>query len=294
MLFTLVSTVHAAELKPQTVQAWQLYVQSAIARMQERLRSESHFLRVDEDQNWIRRIRNGEILVLPGGSQSLHRVPSGIVHDWLGAAFIGHATIDDVLLVARDYDRYKEFYRPTVVESRTIRREANYDDFSMVLMNPSLFLKTALEGDYRSSCVHLSGRRSYSISETTRIQEIENYGAPSQRTLREGQGNGFIWRLVSITRLEERDQGVYIELECIVLSRDIPISLRWIIEPIVRRIARSSLETSIRQTEDAVHSNAAFTVSDVPGRLRSNGARCMSRIPGFDVAKSRRCVSPLD
>jgi len=97
----------------------------------------------------------------------------------------------------------------------------------------------------------------YSITETTRIQEIADYGTPSQHTSPQNEGTGLIWRLFSIARFEERDGGVYIELEAIALSRDIPSSLRWLVEPIVRRISRSSLATSLRQTQDAVRSDTS-------------------------------------
>jgi hypothetical protein len=269
VLLSLALTAQAAELKPETVKAWQEYVQSATARMQEHLRPASHFLKIDEDQDWAKRVRSGEILVSPGGSQSLKKVPSGLIHDWLGAAFIAHATLNDVLSVVRDYDRYKEFYRPTVIDSRSLARSGREDRFSMVLMNKSLFLKTALDSDYQCSYVRVSDRRSYSVSETTRIQEIENYGVPGQVALREDEGNGFIWRLLSITRFEERDGGVYIELEAIALSRDIPVSFRWIVEPIVRRISRSSLTTSLRQTEGAVRSGVTLAACNTPNKLCS-------------------------
>lgn len=277
VLLTLVFTAQAAELKRETAEAWQEYVQSAIAGMQEHLRPEDQFLKIDDDQDWVKRVRGGEILVSPGGSQSVKKVPSGIIHDWLGAAFIAHATLDDVLSVVRDYDGYKEFYRPTVIDSRTLTRGGREDRFSMVLMNKSLLLKTALDSDYKSSYVRVGDRRWYSVSETTRIQEIENYGVPGQRALSEGEGNGFLWRLFSITRFEERDGGVYIELEAIALSRDIPISLRWVVEPIVRRIFRNSLTTSLRQTEDAVRSGAALAGWDTPGALCSTLTPCVSR-----------------
>ena len=266
VLLTFVSTAHTAELKPETLKAWQDYIHLANVRMQERLRPESHFLQIDEDQDWTRRIRSGEVLVSPAGSTSVTKVPSGLIHDWLGDAFIAHTTLKDVLSVVSDYDRYKEFYRPTVVNSRALARGGREDRFSMVLMNKSLFLKTALESKYKCSSVRVSDRRWYTVSETTDIQEIENYGAPGQHTLPEGEGDGFIWRLFTITRFEQRDGGVYIELEAIALSRDIPISVRWIVEPIVRRISRNSLETSLRQTEDAVHSGAALAAWS-PGEL---------------------------
>jgi hypothetical protein len=268
VLLGFLSVAHAAELKPETVRAWKEYVQLATASMQEEhLRPETHFLQIDENQDWVRRVRSGEVLTSPAGSHSATKVPSGLIHDWLGAIFIEHATISDVLSIVSDYDRYKEFYRPTVVDSRTLARSGREDRFSMVLMNKSLFLKTALDSKYRCSSIRVSDRRWYTIAETTGIQEIENYGAPGQHTLPEGEGNGFIWRLFSITRFEERDGGVYIELEAIALSRDIPISVRWIVEPIVRRISRNSLATSLRQTEGAIHSGATLTAGGTPGGL---------------------------
>ena len=76
--------------------------------------------------------------------------------------------------------------------------------------------------------------------------------------LREGEGKGLLWRVLSLSRFEERDGGVYIEFEAIALSRDIPASLHWMIEPIVRRVSRNSLITSLKQTGGAVQGFAAL------------------------------------
>ena len=260
LLLIVVFTAQATELKQETVQAWQEYVASASARMQGHLRPRGHFLKVDEDQGWISKVRSGEILVLQGASQGLTKVPSGLVHDWLGAAFIRGTTLNQVLPVVRDHDHYKEFYHPAVADSKTLSTDRLEDRFSMVLVNNSLLVGTALASDYKCRYVRVSDRRWYSISESTRIQEIEGTGTASQHTLREGEGKGLLWRLFSITRFEERDGGVYIELEAIALSRDIPISLRWMIEPIVRRVSKSSLITSLQQTEGAVR--ASVTLAD--------------------------------
>jgi hypothetical protein len=92
----------------------------------------------------------------------------------------------------------------------------------------------------------------YSISRTTRMQEIAEYGTSEQHLLPKDEGTGLIWRAYSITRLDERDGGVYIEVEAIILSRDIPPGLRWFADPIVRRVSRTSLTTALRQTRDAV------------------------------------------
>ncbi|MGA7414121.1 MAG: hypothetical protein WBW33_26850, partial [Bryobacteraceae bacterium] len=68
-------------------------------------------------------------------------------------------------------------------------------------------------------------------------------------------GSGFIWRLYSISRLEERDGGVYVELEVIALSRDIPAPYQWFVDPIVRRVSKDAMITSLKQTSEAVRSS---------------------------------------
>jgi hypothetical protein len=287
-LLTLVYTAHAAELKPETLKAWKEYIQSANVRIQDYLRPTDHFLQIDKDQDSVRRIRSGEVLVSPAGLHGVRKVPSGLIHDWLGDTFIAHATLKDVLSVVSDYDRYKEFYRPTVIDSRALARRGREDSFSMVVMNKLLFLKSALDSSYKCSSIRVSDRRWFTVCETTRVQEIENYGAADEHTLPEGEGDGFIWRLFSITRFEERDGGVYIELEAIALSRDIPISLRWIVEPIVRRISRNSLETSLRQTERAVHSSAALSALGTLHGSCSTPARYVSGSDSSAVVHSLR------
>jgi hypothetical protein len=242
----------AASLEPTTAEAWENYVDSASRRMEQRILPGNAFLWVDEAPERRARVRAGEIVLAPVGAQVPKRVPSGLIHDWVGAVFIANATLRDVLQVARDYGRYKELYQPTVIASKAIASSEAKDRFSMLLLSTSYLPRIALDADYESCYVHVDDRRAYSVTRTTRIQEIEEYGAPTQQVLREGEGNGIIWKLFSITRYVERDGGVYLEFEAIGLSRDISSSLRWIVEPIVRRISRSSLSTSLQQTAQAV------------------------------------------
>jgi hypothetical protein len=245
-------TVNAASLEPATLSAWEEYVESANMRMEQRLSPGKTFLWVDETPDRLARVRAGEIVVSPVGPQSPRRVPSGLIHDWVGAVFIPNVSLKDALAVLSEYARYKEFYQPTVIDSKVIATSEAKDRFSMLLMNKSFFLKTAIDADYESCYVRVDDRRGYSVARTTRIQEIEEYGAPAERVLREGEGHGIIWRLFGFTRYVERDGGVYIELEAIGLSRDIPVSLRFLVEPVVRRVSRGSILTSLQQTANAV------------------------------------------
>jgi len=242
----------AASLEPATLRAWDEYVEAANARAEQRLRPEKSFLWVDETPDRLARVRAGEVIISPIGPEIPRKVPSGLIHDWVGAVFIPNVSLKDTLAVLSDYASYKEIFHPAVTHSKAISTSDEEDRFSLVLTNTSSFLKTALDADYESHYVRVDDRRGYTVSRTTRIQEIDRVGTPGERLLQEGEGHGLVWRLFGITRYVERDGGVYVELEAIGLSRDIPGSLRWLVEPIVRRVSQASLSTSLRQTEKAV------------------------------------------
>ncbi len=94
LLFPL--TASAANLKPETLKTWDEYVQAATAQMQERLNSNGPFLWADEAPDRGAKLRNGEIVASPAGPHIPKRVPSGLIHHWIGATFIPNATLHDV------------------------------------------------------------------------------------------------------------------------------------------------------------------------------------------------------
>lgn len=243
--------LQAAQLEQHTIQAWDEYVRGVSTRMVVRT-ADGHFLWVDESPERLRAVRTGNIVVAPVAQHNPIHVPGGLIHDWIGAAFVANASVGDVLAVIRDYGRYPEYYRPMVVASKPLERNGGGDRFTLVFLNNSLFARHAMDSDYLESFVQVDARRWYDIAYTTRVQEVENYGERSECRLPVGTGSGYIWRLFSVARFAERDGGVYVEVEAVALSRDIPGSLAWLVNPIVRRVARSSLETSLEQTRRAV------------------------------------------
>jgi hypothetical protein len=244
--------VQAANLKPETVAAWDDYVRSTSISFESRVRPGGSFLWTDEAPERIAKVHNGEIVVAPAPGQNPQRVTGGLIHHWMGAAFLQGVKIDEVLEVIRDYDHFQDFYRPFVIDAKTIVRDTSCDKFSMVLMNKALFVKTALDADYLATNVRLDDRHFYTVSRTTRVQEIEGYGQPGGHRIPEGEGGGYIWKLFSIVRLEQRDGGVYLEMETVALSREIPAAARLLVDPVVRRVSRNSMLTAIQQTEEAV------------------------------------------
>jgi hypothetical protein len=267
--------VRAANLKAETVAAWDDYVQSVTAALQERVRPGGSFLWTCESPDRLGNVHNGEIIVAPAPGRNPLKVPGGLIHHWVAAAFIPNVKLDDVLNVTRDYDRYQEFYQPSVIASKALARGDTDDYFSMRLMNKAFFLKTMLDADYHSSNVRLDDRRFYSISHSTRVQEIEDYNQPGEHRFPEGEGSGYIWKLFNVVRMEERSEGVYFEMETIALSRDIPVAVRFAVDPIVRRVSRNSMLMSIQQTEAAIRmkhvdtSASAGNTSSVSAALKT-------------------------
>jgi hypothetical protein len=248
----------AATLRSDTITAWEDYVRTADASLNERVRCGGRFLWSLEEPERGAKLRSGEIIVDHAPGPSPRKVPGGLIHHWIGAVFLPNFKIDDILAVTRDYDRYKDFFSPSVVDSKATRLDGPADKFSMLLMNKAFFLKTALDADYESTIVRIDDCRVYSISKTTRLQEVEEYGQPGEHKIPQGEGTGVIWKLHSIARLEQRDGGVYVEIEAIALSREIPPAIRFLVDPIVRRVSHNSLLVSLQQTEDAVRRREAF------------------------------------
>ncbi len=254
-------TLHAGELEltPETLRAWDDYLHSVEGRLHQQIQPGGRFLWADENPERAARVRAGEIVVAPAGETNPTRVPSGLIYDWMGAAFMPQTHVGSLLSVVRNYGRYKELYKPDLLDAKLLRQTGLRDEFELVLRNVSFFKKTAVDGVYESSYFRVDAARWYSITNTTRVQEIDDYGGSHEHKLPEGKGNGYIWRLCKITRFEERDGGVYYGTEAIALSRDIPAAIGWIAGPIVRREARQTLAASIERIRAAVKS-----MPDVP------------------------------
>src|SRR5579862_2395356 len=101
----------AAELKQDSLQAWDDYVRGVDLVSIERAAGNRPFLWVDESPDLGRSVRAGDVLV---AGYDLLKVPHGLIHHWIGAMFIPNATLDTVTRVLSDYDRYCDFYRPIV------------------------------------------------------------------------------------------------------------------------------------------------------------------------------------
>ena len=109
-----------------------------------------------------------------------------------------------------------------------------------------------METDDEVQIVRLDANRIYIVSKAVRVQEIADYGQPSEHPFPEDRRPGYVWRTVGVTRLEQRDGGVYVEIETVALSRGIPVVFRWLIKPLTDNLPRKIMLETLEDTREAV------------------------------------------
>lgn len=245
----LVSSLRAENLKPKTLTAYEAYVKKVEAEIDGRIAGRRSFLWMDESPKRTQAVRNGELLTeaVNNGAE----IPDGLVHDWISAMFIPGATLPQVSALVRNYGDYPRIYGPEISKTEILSHEGDRYRVRMLLFKKKV-ITVVLDTEHEIVYQTLGDRRLASRSFTPRISEVENYGKPDEKTLPDGEGHGFLWRLRSYWRFEERDGGVYLESRSVSLTRDVPTGLGWLIEPIVRKLPSESLVKSMNATRNAL------------------------------------------
>jgi hypothetical protein len=247
--------VQPVTLKAPTVEAFEFYVAEAEARMQQELNGSAPFLWSDGSSDRSEPVRQGKIIAQFWSGKEPVKVPEGLIHDWIGAAFAPGATVKEVLALIQDYDNHKTIYKPEVMDSKLVSHQDN--DFQIYLrLLKKKIITVVLDTDHEVHYWSLDDRRWLCRSHTTRIAEVEDAGKPNEKVMPPDAAYGFLWRLKSYWRFEERDGGVYIECRAISLTRDVPRGLGWVIEPIIRKLPKESLINTLKATRQGLSTRA--------------------------------------
>lgn len=239
------------QLNPETLQAFVAYVREAETAMEEELPSGAQFLWSDKDLALAHLVRRGEIVAQFWSGSGPAKVPSGLIHDWVGAVLTPGTTVENTLRLIQDYDHHQDIYKPEVLVSKLMRHRGNDFEIYLRLLKKKILtvvLDTVHDVQYRS----IDAKRWFCRSYTTRIAEVENAGTAKERVFPPDTGFGFLWRLYSYWRFQERDGGVYIECRAMSLTRDVPFGLGWVIEPIIQKLPRESLIHTLDCTRRAL------------------------------------------
>ena len=241
--------VATTRLEPPTTQAFDQYVRDREAEMQARPR----FLWCDGRQSCLSTVKQSEVMVEPRNARGVHEVQGGLIHDWQGATFVPGVNLDETLALLRNYDHHKQIYAPEVIDSKLLSRDGDHSRVYLRLRKKKI-ITVILNTEYDTVFERVDATHGRSRSLSTRITEVADPETNEERELPPGVDHGFMWRLNSYWRFEERTGGVYIECEAISLSRGIPMFLTSLMAPILRQLPRESLEKTLLATRRALMS----------------------------------------
>ena len=248
------AVLHAAELKEETLAAWQRYVEATERRMARELGDGDRFLVLDfhDDGEPLRRealagqpvIWRTETRDDEGESIA---VPKGRIHHWHGAILIPNADVDHVV-DGLQYAVPPHELQNDVLESRVLWRDGDRLG-TFLKVSRKAIVTMHYNTEHVAEYVRPGGGRAWSRSESTRIAELEDFGSPDEREKPVGNDRGFLWRLNVYWRYQEVAGGVLMECEVVTLSRSIPLLMRWMVAPIVTREARAALVDMLRSMQ---------------------------------------------
>ena len=241
----------AAEPTPAATAAFNSYVERVEAQAAARHRSADGFLAPTD----FARLRRGELIVEQQTTGAGAELPEALLHDWRGAAFIPGGKAADFERLMKDFNAYPRVYSPQVLSSHVIENDGDHFQVTMRVRQKHV-LTVVMDTAYDVTFRRLDAEHGFSISRSTQIAEIDAPGTPHERALNPGEEHGFLWRMNTYWSCEERDGGLYIEIESVSLSRSIPVGLGWAIGPFIESVPRDSLEFTLRATRDALKKHA--------------------------------------
>jgi hypothetical protein len=244
-------SANVVQLKPRTLQAFDGYIRETEEAMDPSLHGHSSFLWSDASPERSQQVRQGQIAAQLWAGDGAVKITNGLIHDWIAAAFVPDATVEQALALVQNYDNHKNIYQPEVIDSKLISHDGNDYRIFLRLLKKKV-ITVVLDTDHDVHYSALDEKRWFCRSYTTRIAEVEDAGTPQEKVLEPDTGYGFLWRLYSYWKFEEKKGGVYIECRAISLTRDIPLGLGWIIEPIIRKLPQESLIHTLDATRRAL------------------------------------------
>jgi hypothetical protein len=281
----LVGTARASELKEATANAFAHYVKLSEARMAREFDDPGGFLWVDRlppqrRLEVLAQFRQGEVVTatletLENGQPI--SVPDGLIHHWVATVFVQGIHLAGVIAEQQDYGRAADLYAPDIQRSKLLHADGN--DFQVYFrLYRKVFVTATYNADFDIRYTPVDAKREFSWSHSTRIAEVVKAGQPDEYERPVGNDHGYVWVLNTYTRYEEKDGGVYIQVEFIALSRSVPAIFAWLVNPYVKSVPQdylthilsaTRLDLMRRAEADARHQDGNAAAPAAPVALRA-------------------------
>lgn len=249
VLLSLVPTFASAEgPSPEAVAAYDAYCAQVEARLARQHESGAEFLALNG--NLAARLRKGDLVIeqlTPADAEN----SGALLHHWRASAFAPGAKAQDFLRLMQDVNAYPQHFAPQVLAAKVLSRNGDQMRISMRVRQTHV-ITVVMDTSYEVSFGRLDAQHGYSSSRSTAISEVESPGTRSERRLSPSEGHGFLWRQNTYWSYDERDGGLYLQVESVSLTRAIPFGLDWVIGPYVKSVPRGSLEFTLRSVVNAI------------------------------------------
>jgi putative flippase GtrA len=238
----------AADLKSETLKAWNAAVEETERRISAELSSDKGFLAMDfldpqEAARERRAVLSGKIPIKQISTIKNIKVPDGMIHHWRGSVFIPGVPLDFVLSRVKDPD-LEDTKQEDVLDSKVLERSPSGLKLYLKLQQSNIITVVYNTEHLIRYKNHGSGQES-SRSVATKIAEIEFSSNSDEREKPEGHDRGFLWRMNSYWRYQRVDGGVIVECESMTLSRSVPFLLEYFVGPLIKSTARESMNRTL-------------------------------------------------
>ncbi len=241
----------AAELKQETVEAFDRYIRATDARIDAELVDS---LPQPRRQRLYDLLQRGQVEIRQEKTEEEGKpieVPDGLIHHWTGVAFVPGVSLESALALLQDYENHWRTYKPDVRRSKLLERADNTFKIYLQFYKDSP-RRVSFNTEFQVHYTRIDATHVISRAVSARIAELEHPEQPDSPEFPIGQGHGYLWRLSNYWRLEEKDGGVYMQVESVSLSRDVPAIFAWFVSPLIRRVSRQTLANLLYATRRAL------------------------------------------
>jgi hypothetical protein len=242
----------AAQPAPAANAGFDSYIGALEKRLADQHRSASAFIAPVNLPNADAKLRKGEFLIENLTPTPAPELPGALLFHWRGTAFVPGANQAKFEHILRDFDAYPRVFSPQVLNASILSHNGDHLQARMRVRQKHV-ITVVLDTTYDVTFGRLDPQHGYSLSRSTQVTEIEDAGTPKEHALSPAQAHGFLWRLNTYWTREERDGGLYLQIESVSLTRSIPTGLAWIVKPFVESIPRESLEFTLHAAANAIH-----------------------------------------
>jgi len=246
LLFVALPESSVAEPPAAAVAAFNAYIHTVEERLAQQHRSPETFIAPQSDAH----LRQGAIVV-EQLTPTTADLPGAMLHHWRGTAFAPGATADDFERLMKNFNAYPQYFSPEVLQARVLAQHGDHFQAWMRVRQQHV-ITVVMNSTYDVTFQRLDARHGTSISQSTQIAEIDSPGTSRERVMSASEEHGFLWRLNTYWSYEERDGGLYMQVETVSLTRSIPTGLGWAVRPFVESVPRESMEFTLRSTCNAL------------------------------------------